>query len=71
MGGTQGQIYDEAGKLVTHWVTDPLGRYVSCPSLPPGTYHARTRNLSTYLDEVYNGQPCIGSCDLGPGARSS
>ena len=67
MGGTQGQIFDAAGKLVTHWSTNPQGRYVPFHSLPAGTYYVRTRNVSSYLDEVYNGQPCIGSCNVGAG----
>jgi hypothetical protein len=67
MGGMQGQVYDAGGKLVTDWGTDPSGRYVSFRSLPPGTYHARTRNLTGYLDEVYSHHACVGECDLAGG----
>ena len=35
--------------------------------MPTGTYYARTYNANSYLDELYNDLPCLGSCTVTNG----
>jgi hypothetical protein len=43
--------------------TNASGVYTGT-GLPPGTYHALTRNLLGYIDEIYGDIPCHGTCEI-------
>ena len=57
-------IMAENGVPVTSGITDTNGAYVSGTALPPGKYFAHTINSSAYIDERYNGERCVMSCDF-------
>ena len=60
-------IYDANGTGADFAVTDASGNYVTVQALPAGTYYARTIN-SGFIDQIYNGITCTGTCDVTTGS---
>jgi hypothetical protein len=61
------QVYDASGRRVASGFTDAQGRYLTDTGLPAGTYFARTTNGSGYVNRLYDGLPCPGSCNVTAG----
>ncbi len=58
-------IYDTLGQFIGAGVTNGSGDYDAASiygGLAPGTYFARTANVSNYVNGLYNGGTCAG-CD--------
>ncbi len=55
------EIYDASGNRIALEAPDTLGNYSSLPGLPEGIYFLKTLNQRTYLDELYDGIPCVAS----------
>jgi hypothetical protein len=51
-------IFNASGNQVSASPTDNSGNY-SAGSLPTGTYYVVTYNRKGYLDQLYNGKPCL------------
>jgi hypothetical protein len=59
------RLYDAStGLLARNSFTNAAGEFV-ISNLTPGTYYASTSNTSGYINGLYNGQPCLGSCQGG------
>ncbi|HSE42695.1 MAG TPA: carboxypeptidase regulatory-like domain-containing protein, partial [Acidobacteriota bacterium] len=54
-------IYDETGNLLTLESLDSTGNYSSLIGLPKGSYFLKTRNQRSYVDELFDGIPCVAS----------
>lgn len=67
IGGVTVQIVDPTGKLVATGFTNSFGVYTTSTGLPTGTYYARTSNSLGYLNQLYSGLPCLGSCIVTSG----
>jgi 5-hydroxyisourate hydrolase-like protein (transthyretin family) len=61
------QVYDASGRRVATGFTDPQGRYLTDTGLPAGTYYARTSNVGGYVNRLYDGLPCPGTCTVTAG----
>lgn len=64
-------IYTASGGYVSYAITDGSGNYITTTGLPTGTYYARTYNADSYLDEIYDDIPCLGSCTVTAGTAIS
>ncbi|MGB5162492.1 MAG: hypothetical protein WBP10_17220 [Thermoanaerobaculia bacterium] len=69
--GISVSIYTASGGYVGNFTTDSSGNYITTTGLPTGTYYARTTNYSSYLDELYDDIPCLGSCTVTDGTPIS
>jgi 5-hydroxyisourate hydrolase-like protein (transthyretin family) len=70
LGGITVQIFDDTGTLVTSGFTSSFGVYTSAAGLAVGkNYHARTFNNLGYLNELYAGSICSGSCLVTQGTK--
>lgn len=65
------EFYDTAGKYVSDGRTDSSGNYISGAGLTTGTYYARTYSSAGYIDELYDGIQCVGSCTVTGGTPIS
>lgn len=62
---------DVTGNPVAYGLTDSTGAYETS-GVPTGTYYARSRNPSGYIDERYDNVPCPdGSCPAASGTAIS
>ena len=61
------QVFDAAGQYASSGFTDWLGNYLTRDGLPTGSYYLRTSNSVGYVNEIYNGLPCVGPCDVAFG----
>lgn len=59
-------IYDSNGNWTNYSYTDASGNY-AVPSLPTGTYYARTNNYTGFIDELYDDIPCASGCTVTTG----
>ncbi|MGB5657857.1 MAG: hypothetical protein WBO54_00105, partial [Thermoanaerobaculia bacterium] len=64
-------IYTASGGYVSYATTDSSGNYITTVGVPTGTYYARTYNANSYLDELYDDMPCLGSCTVTGGTAIS
>ena len=64
-------IYTASGGYVSYTTTDGSGNYITTVGMPTGTYYARTFNADSYLDELYDDIPCLGSCTVTDGTAIS
>jgi len=65
--GVSVYLYNDAGVYAGSGDSATDGTYAAA-GLPAGTYKARTSNGSSYIDEVYDNQLCVGGqCDLTTG----
>jgi len=72
IAGVYVYVYDAGGISVASGWTDAAGVYTTGSELPTGTYYAKTRNYTGYLDELYDDLPCYGgSCDATTGTPIS
>jgi hypothetical protein len=60
LAGVTVEIRTGQNALVNRITTDAQGRYVSAFGLPNGSYFVQTRNLSGFVDQVYNAKTCVG-----------
>jgi len=60
-------VYDPSGTLLGNGTTSPTGCVNVDAGSSPGPFFARTQNSRGYTDELYNSQPCEGSCDVTRG----
>ncbi len=60
-------LHDASGTEVATWTSDATGSYGSGPSLPAGTYYARTSSPLGIRDRLYDSLPCDGGCDVTAG----
>jgi hypothetical protein len=67
LGGVSISIYDSTGRLFANGTTSAFGVYTSGSGLPAGTYFARTSNSLGYINELYGGATCVGTCDVTAG----
>jgi uncharacterized repeat protein (TIGR01451 family) len=59
------EIYNSTGTLVATVMTRNLTTgYFASPGLPAGNYYLRTRNTLGFKDVLYNGQTCVGDCNV-------
>ena len=70
LSGVSVSIYNSAGSFVGSGLTTVSGQYNS-PGLPTGTYFARTSNSQGYIEQLYNGATCLGSCLVTAGTPIS
>lgn len=56
-------IFDVQGNFIGGAVFDGNGSY-STAGLEAGTYYVRSRNMSGYFDQVYDGIRCVGWCNV-------
>ncbi|MEM7585320.1 MAG: carboxypeptidase regulatory-like domain-containing protein [Acidobacteriota bacterium] len=59
------RFWNAAGNNVSSTTTDASGLYTSS-GLEPGAYYATTSSIA-WLDELYDGLPCEGGCDVTAG----
>ena len=55
-------VYDAAGNQITRGQTDASGVYISEDGLPTASYFLVTSNTGGYLNQLWNGIPCVGFC---------
>jgi hypothetical protein len=61
------QLYNSTGTLVSSTSTDASGGY-TVSGLAPGSYFGKTSNSQGYVDQLFNGKPCIGGfCSVTTG----
>ena len=60
-------MYDASGRRVASGFPDAQGRYLTDTGLPAGTYYARTSNVGGYVNRLYDGLPCPGTCTVTAG----
>jgi hypothetical protein len=65
--GVAVRVDDATGAFVTSVTTDFTGRYLTRDGLPTGGYRARTVNTVGFVDQLYNGLPCVGTCNTSAG----
>lgn len=61
------EIYDVDGNYYGYGYTDSTGDYAAA-GIPPGAYYAATDTNGSFLDELYDDIPCMGSCDYNSGS---
>jgi hypothetical protein len=60
------EVYDSSGVVLTRVFTDGSGNYSVSSNLRTGTYYLRTSNVRRFVDQLYDGIPCV-TCDVTTG----
>lgn len=61
------QILDSTGRVVSSGSTNSFGFYTTASGMPSGTYYARTSNSQGYINQIFNGHDCVGTCLVSTG----
>jgi hypothetical protein len=61
------ELMNPAGAVVASATTDGLGSFLTYDGVPSGTYYVRTENSSGYVNQFWNGHPCVSSCTVAIG----
>ena len=67
LAGVNVTIFDSTGRAVSSGNTNAFGNYTTGSGLKSGTYFARTSNGLGYINQLYNGLPCIANCIVTSG----
>lgn len=60
------EVYDSSGVVWTRVFTDGSGNYSVSSNLRTGAYYVRTSNVGHFVDQLYDGIPCV-TCDVTTG----